>query len=176
MKLFSVTTIVPDYSRSQNVEFRWFRHRPELPWPYTDLVENYEPDDTEAEDMVDEYFTESEAIALKDYLDRNFGEASNTTIGEVTLPSSKNSSRRLASVAVSTPGDTGFYRLSDAPDYSLGFDVSGYFHSSNRDPVETCCPHCGGSRWLRPDGQPNTTVLTRTADTALAEAAQRSTP
>jgi hypothetical protein len=138
MHLYTVITSVPDYARSENIEYRWFRDGPELPLPSSELISSYDPGDTDAADAIRGFFTKSEAIALKRYLDRNFAQAGNTIIREVKLPVPEKP-RVGANVAVGA--GIGFHRLSDAPDFMLPFGVSGYFRHSRRAPAGGSCSH-----------------------------------
>jgi hypothetical protein len=106
MELFRVRTTVKEYRGIENVLFEWFHHGRRGDRPYAELVENYNPEDrfteySDPEGAIDELFTAIEAKALKDYIDREYGDESTTTIEKEELPI-PNSTRRwgaLRSVA-----------------------------------------------------------------------------
>jgi hypothetical protein len=77
MELFRVSTTVKECRGRKNVLFEWFYRDSRGDRPYAELVENYNPEDPfarDAEDAIDELFTAIEAKALKDYLDREYGD------------------------------------------------------------------------------------------------------
>src|SRR5262245_54534170 len=91
MDLYSVTTVMKEYDGYKNASFHWFYcDARTVPRPYADLIENYtgmnELRATYAQGYIDESFTLDEAQALKDYLDRTFGDKGR--------PRSKNASCR----------------------------------------------------------------------------------
>ena len=93
MKLYQVTTIVKEFDDCKDVSFHWFRHDRGERRAYGELIENYDPSDDHAaygEGAIDELFTEIEATALKEYLDREHADSGVTTIEEVHLPISNN--------------------------------------------------------------------------------------
>jgi hypothetical protein len=69
-------------------------------------------------------FTEVEAIALKEYLEREHGGAGVTTIEEVPLPIPDSS---IGIGAILVGGGTDFHMLDKGPNYSLPFKAWGYF-------------------------------------------------
>ena len=91
MKLYNVDTIVKEFQDCKDVNFRWFysNDRPQPRRPYAELVKNYTPDPY-TEGYIDELFSEDEARQLKQYLDREHGDAGTTTITEVSLPVANN--------------------------------------------------------------------------------------
>src|SRR4029453_17622205 len=79
MDLYSVTTVMKEYDGYKNASFHWFYcDAPTISRPYADLIENYNGMNrlraAYAEGYIDESFSLDEAQALKDYLDRSFGD------------------------------------------------------------------------------------------------------
>ena len=93
-KLYSVTTVAKENSGCKDASILWFRCNAD------------------------------EASQLKDYLDREHGTHSTTTIDEVSLPV-ENYEGSLGAMAVG--GSADFYMLDKEPEYSLPFRVWGYF-------------------------------------------------
>jgi hypothetical protein len=142
MQLYSVTTIVKEYSGRKDVPFQWFfwgsrivgvedNPMSRFGVPYADLIENYSADNPYgdyAKFAVDECFTAHEALALKEYLDREHGDAGVTTIKQVCLPLPNNIAGYSA-----TPvgGGCDFYMLHQEQNYSLPFRADAYFDLGN---------------------------------------------
>ena len=132
MKLYRVHTIVKQFHGCQNVPFDWFGCDRREPRPYAELIEGYWPSDLDQEVAIDEMFTEVEAIALKEYLDREHGGAGVTTIEEVPLPIPDSS---IGIGAIPVGGGTDFHMLDKEPNYSLPFKAWAYFD------LRGCEPH-----------------------------------
>lgn len=157
MKLFKVTTVVPEFDGCKDVEFIWFRsdvrpHGPQ-PRPYADLIKNYDPrqDDNArpgtsmsfyAEDYVESLFTEAEAKQLKAYIDR--------TIAEAQLPVPNNV---IGVGAIPVGGGNDHYILHKEPQYSLSFEVMGYFDLRGCELVDGSGVHHGYHFVLTSDGE-----------------------
>lgn len=126
MKLYRVRTVAKEYHGCNDVVFSWLRDDKPAPRPYAELIENYDLsfDNFYQHDAIDQLFTADEANALKDYLDREHGDAGTTTIDEETLPI-PNDLMGVGSTAVG--GGDDFYCLHKEPSYSLPFKVLGYF-------------------------------------------------
>ena len=125
MELYHVTTLVKKYRDCKNVAFQWFRCERRVPRSYADLIENYDlADDRYAEGCIDEMFELDEALALKDYIDQNYGEAGITTIKKAKLPIANNT---MGVGEIPVGGSQDFHMLDKAPGYSLPFKVWGYF-------------------------------------------------
>ena len=133
MKLYRVTTIVKEFCDCKDVPLHWFRHDRGERRAYGELIENYDSSDDHAaygEGAIDELFTEIEATALKEYLDREHTDSGVTTIKEMHLPISNN----LAGFgAMAVGGGDGFYMLSTEPTYTLPFEARGYFDLVDRE-------------------------------------------
>ena len=71
-----------------------------------------------------ELFTFTEALALKDYIEKEHGGVSKTEIKEAKLPLDKNS---MPFVAIPVGGGQDFYELYKGGRYNLPFKVAGYF-------------------------------------------------
>jgi hypothetical protein len=128
VELYRVTTIVKKFRGCKDVGFDWFRCERRAPRPYAELIENYDPsgrrDVRDAEGCIDEMFELDEAQALKDYIDRNYGEAGITTIKKAELPIANNV---MGVGATPVGGGQDFHLLDKAPNYTLPFKVWGYF-------------------------------------------------
>jgi hypothetical protein len=132
IELFSVQTVTAQYSGCREVTFNWFRNierdedRPSR--PYAELILDYDPNDEYAhytEAAVDEFFTEEEATLLKQYLDENHGEHSQTTISKYDLfPVTTN---LVGYCCNAVGGGDDFYLLDKETEYSLPFKAWGYF-------------------------------------------------
>jgi hypothetical protein len=109
MELFRVDTTVKEFRGRKNLLFEWFYRDLREGRPYAELVENYNPGDRvrvspggegTIEDLlvygsevaIDELFTAIEAKALKDYIDREYGDDGTTTIEKAELPIPNNTS------------------------------------------------------------------------------------
>ena len=137
MKLYRVHTVVKQFHGCQNVPFDWFGCDRREPRPYPELIQGYSPSDLDQEVAIDEMFTEVEAIALKEYLDREHGGAGVTTIEEVSLPIPDSS---IGIGAIPVGGGTDFHMLDKEPNYSLPFKAWAYFDlrgcESHRSPMK----------------------------------------
>jgi hypothetical protein len=106
IELFSAITIVKQFCDCKEVPFHWFRNEPATGRSYPDLIQNYQPGDLYPESYVDELFTWDEANGLKEYLDRDYGDAGITTIRQAVLPVPRSTmglgARRLAVATTST--------------------------------------------------------------------------
>jgi hypothetical protein len=123
IELFSVCTAVKQYSGCKDVTFIWFRNDPARGRRYRDLIRDCDPGPY-AKGYIDELFTQEEAEALKQYLDRNYGDAGTNTIHKVDLPVAGNT---MGVGAIAVGGGTDFYMLDKDEEYSLPFKVWGYF-------------------------------------------------
>src|SRR5262245_35910477 len=123
MKLFHVTTTAHEYCGCRNVVFRWFRQG-SSGRPYANLIQDFVGGDPYAEGCIDEMFTEQEYQDLKDYLDREHGDAGVTAVTRAEIPI-PNNLMPLGAIAVG--GGDDFYTLDKEPNYSLPFGVWGYF-------------------------------------------------
>ncbi|MBV9966326.1 MAG: hypothetical protein JO008_11595, partial [Alphaproteobacteria bacterium] len=137
MKLYTVTTIAKEYHGYKDVAFSWFRSARGEPRPYGELIENYDPNDSYArwaEDAIDELFTEAEAIALKEYLDREHGHVDLTRINEAELPTPMNT---MALGATPFGGLVDCYMCFREPNYDLPFQVEGHFDLRHCEPCRS---------------------------------------
>jgi hypothetical protein len=131
MKLYRVSTVADEFSDCKNVTFHWFRDcgEPGPKRPYAKPIKDYDPYDNHdvvyQEGFIEELFTSVEANALKEYLDREHGDAGTTTIEEVDLPAPNNMGPYRA---IAVGGGDSFYRLHKEPNYSLPFKAMGYFN------------------------------------------------
>src|ERR1700730_5235393 len=145
MKLYRVTTIVKEFDDCKDVPFHWFRDDRGERRAYAELIENYDPSNDHAaygEGAIDELFTEIEATALKEYLDREHADAGVTTIKEVHLPIASNS-MGLGAIPVGGGNDF-YYTLSKEPTYTLPFEAWAYFD------LRGCAPADGSSIYDSP--------------------------
>ena len=120
-----------------SVMLHWFiRERAEPIGPYEKLVESYAklgPEDRHrAEQMVDEFFTEEEFVALRDYLFRKYREDLRTgmLIPPISAARQDNDKNRrlIRPFGLCQTGDGGgFCELFEEDGYSLPFTVSGYY-------------------------------------------------
>jgi hypothetical protein len=124
IELFYVATVVKQYCDCKDVRFHWFRNEP-AGRSYPALIQNYQPGDLYPESYVDELFTWDEANALKEYLDRDYGDAGITTIRQAVLPVSRNT---MGLGARAVGGGDDFYVLDKTENYPLPFSVWGYFN------------------------------------------------
>ena len=125
-RLYYVTTTAKKFSDCKNVTFNWFRaEAPAERRRYASLIEGYEPGNAYAEGLIDELFTEDEALQLKEYLDQVHGKEGPTLIEEMSLPIPNN---MMGHGARAVGGGDDFYMLSEDPEYSLPFKVWGYFN------------------------------------------------
>jgi hypothetical protein len=135
MQLYQVTTIVNEYSGHKDVPFQWFVRyggrigegpMSRFGVPYADLIDKYRAEDKNfyAHDAVDERFTADEAAALKEYLDREHGDAGETAIKQVRLPI-PHIIMGLGAIAVG--GGCDFYMLHKEQGYSLPFKAEAYY-------------------------------------------------
>ena len=149
-RLYYVTTTAKKFSDCKNVTFNWFRaEAPAERRRYASLIEGYEPGNAYAEGLIDELFTEDEALQLKEYLDRVHGKEGPTSIEEMSLPIPNN---MMGHGARAVGGGDDFYQLFKEPEYSLPFKVMGYFDLVGRELVDgsDVYHHC---LWLlSPDG------------------------
>jgi hypothetical protein len=160
MKLYEVTTVTREYRRCKDVRFLWFRcpRRDEPARPYSELIENYDPEKNDYEEgAIEELFTFDEANALKEYLDREHGRYGVTEIKEAELPCPQNV---IGIGAMSVGGGDDFYTLDEEETYSLPFKVWGYFNLRGceliDEPGETFRGYvfmAGGSEVLRRETQ-----------------------
>jgi hypothetical protein len=147
MKLYRVGTLVKEYRGCKDVAFDWFRvynrsckeiavEFDELIERYDELIEGYNPRETGrlyAEDAIEEMFTETEATALKAYLDREHGDEGVTTIKEAKLPIGNNT---MGVGAIAVGGGDDFYMLHKEPEYDLPFKAEGYYNLVGRDLID----------------------------------------
>ena len=110
--------------------FIWFysSKRSQPPGYYAQLIDDYDPSDDRSfcsENCIDEAFTADEARQLKEYLDREHGDAGTTTIREMSLPIP---CHRAGWGAIAVGGGDDFYMLFEEAAYSLPFKVEGYFN------------------------------------------------
>jgi hypothetical protein len=127
--LFRVTTTVKEYSGHRNVEFVWLvEKRKDPPVPYAQAIRDYDPNDERVDytqAAIDELFTRDEAEALKAYLDKQHGNEGVTEIKQYNdIPIGMN----IAGLSsMPSGGGPDYYMLWKEPEYSLPFQVSGYF-------------------------------------------------
>jgi hypothetical protein len=128
MDLYYVKTTVKEYRGCKDVRFKWFRCERTAPRPYAELIENYDPSDRDvyySQGCIDEMFELTEAQALKDYLDQNYGEDKGiTTIEKVELPIPNH---MVGVGAMAVGGGDDFHMLDKTPSYSLPFKVWAYY-------------------------------------------------
>jgi hypothetical protein len=127
IELFRVYTTVNQYHGCKAVQFCWFRDDPATGRPYADLIQNYQPEDKHryySESYIDELFTLDEANALKEYLDRDYGNEGVTTIKRVDLPVPGNT---MGVSALPVGGGNDHYMLDKAEGYPLPFRARAYF-------------------------------------------------
>jgi len=125
IELFSAITVVKQYRECKDVHFHWFRNEPATGRSYPDLIHNYQPGDLYPESYVDELFAWDEANALKEYLDRDYGDAGITTIRQAVLPVPRDT---MGLGAIAVGGGDDFYVLDKTENYPLPFSVWGYFN------------------------------------------------
>jgi hypothetical protein len=118
LKLYHVSSLVPDFHGRKDVEIAWFRH-PSRPLPTQDEIY--------PEYAIGELFTEDEAAALKQYLDREHGDS--TTI--------RPANNTISNVPVVGRGvwGTGVLWLDHGPRYNLPFAVRGYYDTRHCERV-----------------------------------------
>jgi hypothetical protein len=139
IELFYVTTVVKEYHSPkggsyEDVCFIWFRSDPAEAEvrAYHELIRDYQPHDQSecnTKNYIDELFTLDEAKAVKDFLDRTYGDWGPHTIEQQELPIPNSGVRMgaLADMARCNWRDSGVvYMLDKDPDYSLPFRVWGY--------------------------------------------------
>jgi hypothetical protein len=126
MKLYSVTTLVPEHDGCRDVTFSWFKTEPTgAARPYRDLIDGYDDATYGAayeKGRIDELFTEDEAAQLVAYLAAAHEGVGTTTTKEVSLPIPNG---RMGFGAVPVGGGNDLYGLYKEPDYSLPFEVMG---------------------------------------------------
>jgi hypothetical protein len=125
IELFNVVTIVKQFHGWKDVTFKWFRNDPEKGRPYHELIKDYHPGEYYSESCIDEMFSRDEANALKEYLDRDYGNVGITTLERVDLPIPNN---LMGVGAIAVDGGDDFYMLDKAEGYPLSFSVWGYFN------------------------------------------------
>jgi hypothetical protein len=89
IKLYRVTTIVPEFRGHRNVCIKWCITERATPIesPYAELIQDYPADkDDWPEGAIDELFTRSEAEAFAGWLRQNVNDTGNTAIVEKPLP------------------------------------------------------------------------------------------
>jgi hypothetical protein len=146
MKLFKVTTTVPEFSAHRNVALCWFvdkRLTPEKR-PYADLIEDYKGADDRRcypESAIDELFSEREAADFLAWLKENRGENDETTkVTEAKLPIHFNEIG-LSGVAYGGPVDCLCLRgLEDPISSPIGFTACGYFDLRAHEPIDKDSP------------------------------------
>ena len=144
MKLYSVTTTVPELNGHRDVLLQWFVDKRAIPAqrPYAELVESYDPSDEYhdyREGAADELFDAAEAEALAAWLDANRGEGS-TKIAEASLPLSSNI---IGFGAIAVGGANDFLMVHDLTDLAtspLGFTVLGYYDLRGHEPLDKSVP------------------------------------
>lgn len=136
-KLYKAYSIVDDFMDESRVKFHWFCWTRENPiGPYERLIIDYEPGDY-SEYSINEYFTECEIEQLREYLKRVHD--LRIHIEKIILPISKNvipysaigsfslckiyENNRIESKLIED-----YYVLSNEIEYSLPFEVRGYFN------------------------------------------------
>jgi hypothetical protein len=140
LKLFRVSTRVPEYHGCKDVCFHWFRDwmEAERCAYYPELIVGYDPKHKHAayaENVVEEMFTEAEADQLKAYLDAVHGDV--TTITEHCRPICLNENHieiGLGAIPVGGPQD--YYMLYREREYTLPFKVLGYFDLRGLEEVD----------------------------------------
>ena len=149
-RLYYVTTTAKKFSGCKNVTFNWFRaEAPAERRRYASLIEGYEPGNAYAEGLIDELFTEDEALQLKEYLDQVHGKEGPTLIEEMSLPIPNN---MMGHGARAVGGGDDFYQLFKEPEYSLPFKVTGYFDLVGRELVDGSDVYHHRLWLLSPDG------------------------
>jgi hypothetical protein len=140
MKRFYVETRVPEFEGCKSVLFTWFNARPVRGQrPYAGLIEGYDPkDDTTAyaEGIIDELFTEEEALQLKSYIQqekRYVHSGGVTTLREVQIPIPNNS---IGFGAMPVGGGNDFLVGYERPNYPLPFKVVAYYDLVGRELVD----------------------------------------
>jgi hypothetical protein len=135
---YSVRTTVREHSECKDVPFVWFYSTERSQRrPYADLIKDYDPAEDDigyAEGYVEELFTEGEAKQLKDYLDLVHGDEGTTTTEEMRLPL-QNKSMGFRGFPVG--GGDDFYMVHKEADYSLPFEVMGYFNLVGRELIHS---------------------------------------
>jgi hypothetical protein len=125
MDLYAVTTIAKKFGPCRNVTLQWFLCEPTQSRPYAELIDGYDPGEYGVYTVgaIDELFSWDQALTLKDYLDRNFDNAT-TTFRKVALPFPSN---RMGIGAMAVGGGNDFHMLDKHPSYTLPFKVWGYY-------------------------------------------------
>ncbi len=138
VKLYLPYGNLKGFTRHTAVTLHWFRKdRTEPVAPYETLIQSYKqltaPDQRlRAEQMVNEFFTEAEFHALRDYLQKKQGADLRTGVLVAPVNGVKYDSEGrpglLRPFARCVDGEGGgFYKLSEEPGYALPFTVWGYY-------------------------------------------------
>ena len=140
-KLYTVTTVVPEFKGHRDVSISWFVAKRASPVqrPYAELIADCDAakeDHQYAEEAIDELFSDAEALSFVDWL-KGSGRATDesTKIVEATLPIPENVVA-LGAIPVGGPQDT----LDLAENAELGFTVSGYFDLRAHEPIDKSVP------------------------------------
>jgi len=137
IELFSVHTIVEEFSGHSNVKLSWFRleNRKVPAVSYAEVIRDYNSDDffaPYAESALDELFTCDEAEALKAYLEEHHDDSA-TFIKKCDLPLDKDVGGFRA---IPTGGGPDNYPLWRERWYTLPFKVEGFFDLRNYERID----------------------------------------
>jgi hypothetical protein len=138
IELFSIHTIVNEYSGHRDVKFTWFRSEDlEVPLvPYAQAVRDYDPYDNQrayAEGAVNELFSRDEAEALKAWLDQHHGDEGPTSIKKRDLPLNNNV---MGVSGMPIGGGPDRYTLWREPNYTLPFKAEGFFDLRDHERID----------------------------------------
>jgi hypothetical protein len=133
-ELFHVTSTIREFGSRKDVGMGWFiiHARPDL--PFAELIEGYElaSDRVYAENYLAGLFTSEQASALVAYLNQHHDhDGVETVTTRVELPVPGNI-MGFGDIAVGGP--EGFYRLCEEREWTLPFEVWGYYDLQQHEP------------------------------------------
>lgn len=144
-ELFHVSSTIMEFHGCKDVCIAWFNTadaRPDL--PFAALIEGYDEMDTYfrrySEGYVSELFTAEQARALVTYLDQHHGHESVQATTRVKLPVPGNI---MGCGAIPVGGPQDFYLLCKEEEWTLPFEVWGYYDLRQHEPVaeHEAAPH-----------------------------------
>ncbi|RWD31339.1 MAG: hypothetical protein EOS22_04780 [Mesorhizobium sp.] len=132
IKLFKITTIIPERYGYKDVAIQWFVYDRKHPVaPYQDMIADYRPGDSCSEAWVDELFTADEAEKFVGYL-KEGDIGCRHVVDEVNLPASGN---LFPVQAVCFGGPSGRYDPRWDEKYVLPFVVQGFYDLRAHEPL-----------------------------------------